>query len=114
LSSSNDKEDGKKEDASLSEEFLRELDDALKEPVCPECVMCGWCCKQTVCYYGQWDYDRHQCMFLTDDNLCSKYEEIVNYEKSIGLEVGLFGSGCCLNYANPDRIELLKRRNGEP
>ncbi|ABS61082.1 hypothetical protein [Fervidobacterium nodosum] len=96
---------------SLNNEFLQELDKLLKETNCPECVKCGWCCKHTICYYGEWDYEKNQCKFLTEDNLCSKYDEIVALEEDMRLEIKLFGSGCCLNYSNPDRLKIIKQRN---
>ncbi|ODN31474.1 hypothetical protein A4H02_01135 [Fervidobacterium thailandense] len=86
---------------------MEHLDEELKEVSCPECIRCGWCCKQTVCYYGEWDYQKWQCKFLTDDNLCSKYDEIVRYESQLGLDPGLFGSGCCLNFMNPYRVKIM-------
>ncbi|MGC8954652.1 MAG: hypothetical protein ACP5JS_00990 [Fervidobacterium sp.] len=94
---------------SLSDDFLNQLDELLKGTKCPECLKCGWCCKHTVCYYGEWDYEKGQCKFLTDDNLCAKYDEINRLEGEMKLEIRLFGSGCCLNYSNPER---LKRRRG--
>ncbi len=86
--------------------FEEELEKMLIEEsksVCPECLKCGWCCSHTVCYYGEWNYERNRCKYLNDNMLCGKYEEIVKYEKSMGVEVGLFGSGCCYNYSNPWR-----------
>lgn len=89
-------------------DFFNELDKMLeieKEKACPECLKCGWCCKHTVCYYGEWDYEKSQCKFLTDENLCGKYDEINKIEQEMNLEIKLFGSGCCLNYSNPDRLK---------
>ncbi|MGC9772356.1 hypothetical protein [Fervidobacterium islandicum] len=96
----------------LSDEFLGALEQMLneaKQTACPPCVKCGWCCRHTVCYYGEWDYEKNQCKYLTEDNLCSKFEEINTYEEAQKLEIRLFGSGCCLNYENPDRLKILNQ-----
>ncbi|KAF2956668.1 hypothetical protein [Marinitoga sp. 38H-ov] len=81
-----------------------------EEEHCPECVQCGYCCKHTPCYYGKWNAEKNQCEYLTEDNKCSKYNEIVEYENSINLKVKMFGSGCCLNYLNPDRLKKIKEK----
>ncbi len=93
-------------------QFMELLDEELRKISCPECVKCGWCCRQTVCYYGEWDYEKHQCKFLTEDNLCAKHDEIVAYEQQLGLNPGLFGSGCCVNFMNPYRLRIIKSRQG--
>lgn len=97
------------ETQELSQDFLKELEQILMDTKCPECLMCGWCCKQTICFYGEWDYEKKQCKFLTTTNLCKKYAEINKIEDEMRLEVRLFGSGCCLNYVNPYRMEKLKK-----
>lgn len=84
-----------------------------EEQQCPECVQCGYCCKHTPCYYGEWDEEKQKCKYLTDENKCSKYNEIVEYENSINLKVKMFGSGCCLNYLNPDRLKILRERDNQ-
>ncbi|MCX7653117.1 MAG: hypothetical protein N2Z58_00340 [Fervidobacterium sp.] len=99
-----------------TDEFLAELENMIKsekEKACPECLKCGWCCKHTICYYGEWDYGKNQCKFLTSDNLCSMYEEIKKLEEEMKLEIRLFGSGCCLNYANPERMKLISKSSGK-
>ncbi len=92
---------------------IQDLDELMKkmneEEICPECVQCGYCCKQNPCYYGKWNYDKKQCEYLTDDNKCSKYNEIKEYEEKLGSEVKLFESGCCLNHMNPDRLKKLEK-----
>ncbi|MEJ5258213.1 MAG: hypothetical protein WHS64_08205 [Fervidobacterium sp.] len=95
----------------LTDDFIKNLEKLIEETDCPECVKCGWCCKHTVCYYGEWDYEKRQCKFLTEENLCSKYDEINAFEDKIRLDKKsrLFGSGCCLNYENPYRLEILRR-----
>ncbi|WP_448376689.1 hypothetical protein [Fervidobacterium sp.] len=94
----------------LGDEFINNLENLLKETNCPPCVKCGWCCKHTVCYYGEWDYEKSQCKYLTDNNLCSKYDEINTFEDSQRLEIKLFGSGCCLNYENPSRMKIINQK----
>ncbi|QTA37947.1 hypothetical protein JYK00_09565 [Thermosipho ferrireducens] len=75
---------------------------------CPECLKCGYCCKHTPCFYGEWDSEKQRCRYLTENNLCGKYKEIVALEEKMGLREKMFGSGCCLNYMNPDRLKLLR------
>lgn len=96
----------------LDQNFLEQLEREINKPPCPPCLKCGWCCKHTVCYYGEWDYERGRCRFLSDQNLCTKFEDITRYEETIGLNPGLFGSGCCLNYTNPDRLRKLRDVGG--
>lgn len=100
-----------RETVPLSDEFISDLEKLIEETDCPECIRCGWCCKNTACYYGEWDYEKRQCKFLTEENLCSKYDEINAFEDKIRLDKKsrLFGSGCCLNYENPYRLEILRR-----
>lgn len=112
-----EKKEGQKTDhqssQELPEEFLDELEKLLTKTSCPECLMCGWCCKQTICYYGEWDYEKNQCKFLTENNLCSKYDEINKLEDEMKLEIRLFGSGCCLNFTNPERLKKLKESSNK-
>jgi len=91
----------------MDDEFEVLFQELQNERACPECVKCGYCCKNTPCYYGEWDESKGQCKYLTENNLCSKYQEIVEYEESLNLRVRLFGSGCCLNFLNPDRLRML-------
>ncbi|AEX85120.1 hypothetical protein XO10_03460 [Marinitoga sp. 1135] len=93
------------------DDFEEVFDKMQHTEVCPPCVQCGYCCKHTPCFYGEWDEEKQQCKFLTEDNKCSKYDEIVKYEESINAEVRMFGSGCCLNYLNPDRIAKIRKIN---
>ncbi|SHE34051.1 hypothetical protein SAMN02745164_00254 [Marinitoga hydrogenitolerans DSM 16785] len=79
------------------------------EQQCPDCLECGYCCKHTPCYYGKWNEEKNQCEYLTEDNKCAKYNEIVEYESKLNLKVKMFGSGCCLNYLNPVRLNKLKK-----
>ena len=70
-----------------------------------ECVQCGFCCRQSPCPFGAWDWERHRCVFLTEDNECSEYENIL---KQPGADYApAFGQGCCSPVGNEDRNKLL-------
>ena len=70
-----------------------------------ECVMCGFCCRQAPCAYGQWDEVKHACVYLTTSNLCSRYEEIKSYAGSKMSPA--FGAGCSSPLFNEDRAKVL-------
>jgi hypothetical protein len=74
-----------------------------------ECVHCGYCCKQLPCQFGKWDEEKHQCIHLTEENLCSVYDFI----KECGLNWEFnpaFGFGCSnLCISNPDRQKILHK-----
>jgi len=77
------------------------------QPLYPGAVSCinsGWCCKQGPCPFGEWDAARHQCAFLTADNKCGKYDEIL--ASGQGALSPAFGAGCCSSL-NPDRAKLI-------
>ncbi|SHH37487.1 hypothetical protein [Thermosipho atlanticus] len=80
---------------------------------CPECVKCGFCCKHTPCYYGKWDEEQNKCIYLTEDNLCGIYDQIIELEKNKPSMERMFGSGCCLNYMNPDRLKIIREKQNE-
>lgn len=72
------------------------------------CVQCGFCCKQGICAFGEWDQKNHQCSFLKD-NLCNKYEFIIETGELQNFSPA-FGAGCCSVF-NEDRIDkILKIR----
>ena len=71
-----------------------------------ECVRCGYCCRKAPCPYGVWDYQKHRCVFLTGDNQCEKYEEILEDPESFVAPA--FGYGCCMPLCNPVRDRLIK------
>ncbi|WP_126993048.1 hypothetical protein [Thermosipho globiformans] len=97
------------EDFDEEFESLDEMVEKLRnENSCPECVQCGYCCKITPCYYGKWNEEKNQCEYLTEDNKCGIYDKIVEIEKD--QEVKMFGSGCCLNYMNPERLKKLSSK----
>jgi hypothetical protein len=62
--------------------------DGMFEP----CVNCGYCCIKRPCAAGRWNEELSQCAFLTADNKCEKYDEIVKMEK--GSRYPMMGSGC--------------------
>lgn len=66
-----------------------------------ECVKCGYCCTVRACRYGEWDKIKKQCRFLTEDNLCSKYDEISKLESQSLYP--MFGSGCSSSLFNERR-----------
>ena len=77
-----------------------------------KCVQCGFCCSKVPCGFGSWDDGRGGCAFLTEDNLCGKYKEILK-DPSSKLSPA-FGSGCCQPLFNTKRLEILKEKyNGE-
>ena len=58
-----------------------------------DCVKCGACCRSGPCQYGKWDHANEKCEFLTDENMCSHYDEIVVMPYSYFSPA--FGAGCC-------------------
>ena len=71
------------------------------------CINSGYCCRQAPCPFGTWDAARHQCAFLTADNKCQKYDEIL--ASGQGAMSPAFGAGCC-SPMNPTRQALLAKR----
>jgi len=69
------------------------------------CVHCGYCCTISPCIYGKWNKTHTQCEFLTEDNLCEKYQEIKN-DDFMG-----FGEGCSSPLYNTKRLKKLKEMN---
>lgn len=72
-----------------------------------ECVQCGYCCTKTPCGFGKWDKEKKQCKFLTIENLCEKYEEIIKDESQIVSPA--FGYGCCMSLFNTIREEKIRK-----
>jgi hypothetical protein len=72
------------------------------------CVQCGYCCTQGPCGYGKWDPESHRCVYLTHDNCCTKYNEIVAAEQ--GSDYPMFGCGCSSSLFN--RVRDAKIRGG--
>ena len=54
-------------------------------------VQCGYCCTVATCVYGQYN-DETMCIYLTKDNKCAIYNEIVEKEKDS--KYPMMGSGC--------------------
>jgi len=57
-----------------------------------KCVQCGFCCTRRACCYGEWDAEKKQCAFLTEDMLCAKYGETEIMADTV---TPAFGAGCC-------------------
>lgn len=79
-----------------------------------KCVQCGYCCTVRPCPYGEWDVEKQQCSYLTQDKKCSKYEEII---ASSGSEFSpAFGAGCSSSLFNSVREAKIKememKKNG--
>lgn len=75
------------------------------------CVQCGYCCTVRPCHYGEWDPEKEQCAYLTDDTKCSKYDEIIKDQSSVWSPA--FGACCCSSLFNKVRerkIEELRRQ----
>lgn len=73
------------------------------------CVRSGYCCKQGVCQFGEWDSAKNQCRHLLGDkpgeHACGIAEFIVECD---GWDWSpAFGAGCCSPF-NGDRLQLLK------
>ena len=71
-----------------------------------ECIQCGFCCKVGPCAFGKWDYRLKRCRYLTEDNLCAKYDEIKDLP-SARLSPA-FGAGCSSSLFNEDREKKMK------
>lgn len=78
----------------------------------PQCVRSGYCCKKSLCPYGEWNEDQSQCRFLEGGtpgkHSCAKYDEIKDLPGSRDISPA-FGAGCSSGM-NDDRIELLRQR----
>lgn len=74
------------------------------------CVQCGFCCRQRPCLYGlhAGASGSGPCRFLTDDDLCSLHDEIVERER--GASYPMMGSGCSSTLFNERRDGKLARR----
>jgi len=67
------------------------------------CVKCGYCCKKGPCGHGVWNETKSQCSYLTEDNLCEKYHEII--KDPFSRVNPAFGFGCCSPLMNNVRQE---------
>ena len=93
-----------------------------------QCHMCGYCCSVRPCVYGaevviHYDDDglatvpfkevasllalSGACKFLTEDNKCAKYDEIVEAEKDS--KYPMFGHGCSSTLFNTVREAKIGR-----
>lgn len=70
------------------------------------CVQCGYCCKQSACYMGQWDEEKGCCSSLVDlgngKYACAVYQAILDSETKDWVISPAFGCGCT-SPGNPDR-----------
>ena len=79
------------------------------------CVRCGFCCKQGLCPWGEWDKDKHQCAFLEAQQdgtyLCGRYAEIIAHVEDCGHkdDCPAFGCGCSSTLFNRDRNEIIAK-----
>jgi predicted molibdopterin-dependent oxidoreductase YjgC len=71
-----------------------------------ECVQCGYCCSKAPCDFGKWNQEKHRCNYLTENNLCSKYAEIIKNPSQKWNPA--FGYGCCMSLFNTVREEKIK------
>ncbi len=78
----------------------------LKDTIFP-CVQCGFCCTgQRMCGYGEYVPEKNQCAFLTADSKCSKYDELVAFEKDSAYPT--MGWGCSSPMFNERRDAKLE------
>jgi len=81
----------------------------LKKSFRADCVQCGYCCQKRPCAFGEWDAEKNQCKFLTDDMKCSIYDWIL---KQPGNEINpAFGAGCCSALFNEQREKKIRELN---
>lgn len=71
-----------------------------------ECVQCGFCCRVGTCAFGIWDSVKEQCVFLTDDDKCDKYDEIIKDPRAV--DNPAFGSGCSSSLFNACREAKIR------
>lgn len=83
----------------------------------PACVRSGFCCRQAVCPFGEWDAVAHQCRFLVVQERqgaaafhgCSKYDEIAALPRKFGAAISpAFGGGCSSTMFNKQRMTNLR------
>lgn len=70
------------------------------------CVQCGYCCTCSSCDFGKWNEDKHKCEYLTEDNCCSIYEEIIKKPEQKWNPA--FGFGCCMSLFNSVREKKIR------
>ena len=76
-----------------------------------DCVQCGHCCRVGICIYGLWDPKKKQCSYLTDDNLCGKYNTM---KKLRGARLSpAFGTGCSSSLGNTHRQKAIAKAYGK-
>ena len=82
-----------------------------------QCVQCGFCCTVGNCVVGEWDAEKLRCKFLTDDNLCGKYNEILERSEARFAETQnendlFFHTGCSSTLCNTVRDQRIQELQG--
>lgn len=82
---------------------LAEVDGLKARP----CLRSGYCCKQGICSFGEWDSAKGQCSHLGGEKPGEHYCMIAEYIVTCpGWDFSpAFGAGCC-SPGNPDRKGL--------
>ena len=76
-------------------------------PGAEPCVNSGFCCRTASCPFGEWDAENHQCRFLTEENFCGKFEEIIQLPRDRWESSPAFGAGCSSTLFNESRQRIL-------
>ena len=76
------------------------------------CYQCGYCCTVSACGYGEWDAEKHQCKFLTEESKCARHAEIVEQQK--GFLLPMMGSGCSSPMFNQRREAKMREAGEDP
>jgi hypothetical protein len=71
------------------------------------CVRCGYCCTVAPCTFGTYNEIKKQCSYLTDNNECEIYDEIIK-NSSCNLSPA-FNTGCSSTLFNSRREEKIKQ-----
>jgi hypothetical protein len=72
-----------------------------------DCIQCGYCCTVRACPYGEWDDTTGRCIFLTEVNLCSIHDWIMEQPGSDMSPA--FGAGCSSPLFNEVRARKAKQ-----
>ena len=78
----------------------------LAQAAAKPCVQCGYCCTVRPCTFGEWDFERGRCKFLTDDMECGIYDDIKDDPR--GKWNPAFGTGCCSPLFNTFRETKMR------
>jgi hypothetical protein len=84
---------------------LAEVDGVKARP----CLRSGFCCKQGICQFGEWDDVNKQCRHLggtePGKHFCMIYDFIMESNENWHFSPA-FGAGCCSPF-NEDRMKLV-------